>query len=532
MNEQRPNPVSFWTSRIALYLILGLFGLIVIFPLIFMMIASLKTPTDYRSNPRRLLPFTQENGSFNGQPARLYEFEVDGDSATYVEAVENAEANRVNKVNLGFFARPSDLQDALDENEHSTVAQSQTYIPVLEVPLRGIDASADGEFDLRDAGTSARLTRRDETITRGTKFDGATQIREYSTYDVIAMPPSLQTDAISLNTPSQPLMVAIESAQEEGVEVESVSLNAYGTADFGDELEITATGESMILTDSTGDEDDYDVFNITHDGETEQLLLVSNPALSVFVNVDDSSEAIVAFEDNNRRAEFLEFQVENYNQLFELENFDRSLINTIFVTVLVVLGQVTTSVMGGYAFSRIRFAGRDTLFLLYLGSIMIPFVVLIVPMYRLMVEIGWQERIVSLIIPWIFTAYGTFLMRQFFMSIPVEIEEAALLDGAGRMRILWQIFVPLSTPAIATQAIFTFLYAWNSFLWPLFMFGDQPSDSRVLTLSLISLANRASSGEPNLVFTGAAVTILPPVIVFILAQKYFVEGVATSGLKG
>jgi ABC-type glycerol-3-phosphate transport system permease component len=168
----------------------------------------------------------------------------------------------------------------------------------------------------------------------------------------------------------------------------------------------------------------------------------------------------------------------------------------------------------------------------YLGSIMIPFVVLIVPMYRLMVEIGWQARIVSLIVPWIFSAYGTFLMRQFFMSIPVEIEEAALLDGCSRFRILWQIFVPLSTPAIATQGIFTFLYAWNSFLWPLFMFGDRPSDSRVLTLALISLANRASAGEPNLVFTGAAVTILPPVIIFILAQKYFVEGIATSGLKG
>lgn len=530
MQEHRP--ISFWTSRIALYLILGLFGLIVIFPLVFMIVASLKTPTDYRSNPRRLLPFTQEDGEFNGQSARLYEFEVDGEPVTFVEAVENAEANRVNKVNLGFFARPADLQAALNDDEHSIVAQSQTYVPALEIPLRGIDASADGEFDLRDAGSSATLIRRDATVTRGTKFNGRTTIRQYNTYDVIAMPPTLQTDVISVDTPSAPLLVALVSAREEELEVASVPMIAYSTGDFGEELVITATGESMVLTDVAGDEDDYDVFDITFNGRTEQVLLVSNPALSIFVNVDDSDQAIVAFEDDNKRAEFLQFQFENYNELFELENFDRSLINTIFVTLLVVLGQVATSVMGGYAFSRIHFAGRDTLFLLYLGSIMIPFVVLIVPMYRLMVEIGWQERIVSLIIPWIFTAYGTFLMRQFFMSIPVEIEEAALLDGASRMRILWRIFVPLSTPAIATQAIFTFLYAWNSFLWPLFMFGDKPSESRVLTLSLISLANRASSGEPNLVFTGAAVTILPPVIVFILAQKYFVEGVATSGLKG
>ena len=114
------------------------------------------------------------------------------------------------------------------------------------------------------------------------------------------------------------------------------------------------------------------------------------------------------------------------------------------------LGQVVTSIFGGYAFARVPFKGRDALFVLYLGSIMIPFMVLIVPMYRLMVAIGWENRLVSLIVPWIFTAYGTFLMRQFFLTIPKEIEEAALLDGCSRVRILWTIFVPLSTPAIAT----------------------------------------------------------------------------------
>ena len=162
---------------------------------------------------------------------------------------------------------------------------------------------------------------------------------------------------------------------------------------------------------------------------------------------------------------------------------------------------------------------------------MIPFVVLIIPMYRLMVTIGWENHLVSLIVPWIFTAYGTFLMRQFFLTIPKEIEEAALMDGCSRFRILWTIFVPLSTPAVATLAIFSFLYAWNSFLWPLLIIGEGNEANHVLTLSLIRLSNIAAD-QPNLVLTGAAVAIIPPIIVFILAQRYFIEGVATSGLKG
>jgi len=161
---------------------------------------------------------------------------------------------------------------------------------------------------------------------------------------------------------------------------------------------------------------------------------------------------------------------------------------------------------------------------------MIPFVVLIIPLYQLMVIIGWQDRLASLIIPWIFTAYGTFLMRQFFITIPKDLEEAAFLDGLSRFGILWRIFVPLSGAAIATQAIITFLYGWNSFIWPLIIIGDSPIENHVVTLSLNTLKNAAAS-EPNLVLTGAAVVILPPLILFILAQRYFVEGIANTGMK-
>ncbi len=175
--------------------------------------------------------------------------------------------------------------------------------------------------------------------------------------------------------------------------------------------------------------------------------------------------------------------------------------------------------------------GREKLFLFYLGSIMIPFVVLIIPLYRLMVEIGWVNDLVSLVIPFVFTAYGTFLMRQFFVTIPKELEEAAILDGASRWTILWKVFVPLSIPAIATLTTFSFLYAWNSFVWPLIVIDSGNQENSVLALTLATLGGRAAD-NPNLVLAGVMIAMIPPITVFLLAQRYFVENVASSGIKG
>ncbi len=222
---------------------------------------------------------------------------------------------------------------------------------------------------------------------------------------------------------------------------------------------------------------------------------------------------------------------ENYREVIELQSMDRSLTNTILVTIGVVAGVLATSIMGGYAFARLKFPGRDQLFVLYLGTIMIPFVVLITPMYQLMVWIGWVDKIASLIFPWIFSAYGTFLMRQFFITIPREVEEAALIDGATRFQILWRIFLPASTPAIATLTTFMFLYAWNSFFWPLVVINTGNYQNHVLTLSLNVLRGRAAD-SPNLILAGAAIAILPPMIIFILSQRFFVESATSSAVKG
>jgi len=219
---------------------------------------------------------------------------------------------------------------------------------------------------------------------------------------------------------------------------------------------------------------------------------------------------------------------DNYATVITSVNMGRYTINTAIVAISVAVGQVLTSILGGYAFARLKFPGRDLIFRLYLGTIMIPFVVLMIPTYKLMLVFGWVDKLQALIIPWLFTASGTFLMRQFFAGIPKELEEAALIDGASRFGILWRIFIPLSGPVIATQGTLSFLYAWNSFIWPLVVI--QSKANYVATLGLADIQG-GFHAQPPLIMAGAVLAIVPTVIVFLLTQRYVVEGIATTGLK-
>ncbi|MDD5369470.1 MAG: carbohydrate ABC transporter permease [Anaerolineaceae bacterium] len=219
---------------------------------------------------------------------------------------------------------------------------------------------------------------------------------------------------------------------------------------------------------------------------------------------------------------------ENYATVLGTVNMGHYMINTAIVTLGVTVGQIVTSLLGGYAFARIRFPGRDLIFRLYLGTIMIPFTVIMIPIYKLMLTFGWVDKLQALIVPWLFTAAGTFLMRQFFKGFPIELEEAAYLDGANRFTILWRVFVPLAGPAIATQFTISFLYAWNSFIWPLVAIQSKANYVVTQGLAVIQGGYHAS---PPLVLAGATLVILPTVIVFLLAQRYFVEGIATTGMK-
>ncbi|NNF68483.1 MAG: carbohydrate ABC transporter permease [Acidimicrobiia bacterium] len=283
---------------------------------------------------------------------------------------------------------------------------------------------------------------------------------------------------------------------------------------------------STVLID--GEEED--VFLIDVDGVTTEAYRSRLTSGGRFVSVDDASDVRVDLVNLVDPLTQFGPRLENFREVVVDKDLGRSLTNTVLVTIAVVLGQIITSILGGYAFARIDFKGRNSLFLLYLGSVMVPFVVLIIPLFQLMLQFGWLDNLAALIIPFAFTAYGTFLMRQFFVGIPKEIEEAALLDNASRWKILWRIMVPLARPAIATLATFGFLYAWNSFFWPLVIINSGNPDGRVLSLTLSTLGGRSST-DLNLVFSGAIIAMAPPILVFLFAQRYFVENSASSGLK-
>lgn len=222
-------------------------------------------------------------------------------------------------------------------------------------------------------------------------------------------------------------------------------------------------------------------------------------------------------------------QIGNYLEVLKIVPLQTQLVNTIIVTGCVVVGWVFTSVLSGYAFARLQFPGRDLLFGLYLATLMVPFAVIIVPMYRIMVTFGWVDKLVALIVPWLFTAYGTFLLRQFFMSLPRDLEEAAMIDGASRWGILFRIAVPLARPAMATLATFGFLYSWNSFLWPLIIISNP--QNKVVSQGLMDL-QALYAVRVDLVMAGATLAVLPTLLVFLFAQRYFIEGIATTGLGG
>lgn len=332
--------------------------------------------------------------------------------------------------------------------------------------------------------------------------------------------------------------VELFSVEVPGRGTETLYLAESGVAAglFGnlDDIETTVAWPLEFATDTgttiTVDGEPLPVYSVQLGSQTSELALIRNTAVGRFLSLDDPDVEAFAVVRTAEQAETIEAQWGNFSEIIELRNFDRSLTNTILVTILVVAGTLFTSITGGYAFSRVKFKGRDTIFVAYIGSIMIPFVVLIIPLFRLMVSLGWIDTLGSLVWPFIFNAYGTFLMRQFFTAIPIELEEAAFIDGARRWKILWRIYVPLSWPAIATLATFMFLYAWNSFIWPLVSINGANQDDFVLTIALATLRGQAGEG-PNLIFAAIVLSVIIPFTIFVMAQRYFVENVATSGIK-
>lgn len=219
---------------------------------------------------------------------------------------------------------------------------------------------------------------------------------------------------------------------------------------------------------------------------------------------------------------------DNYAKVFEAAPFGRYYLNSIIVALLVTLGQLITCSMAAYAFARLKFWGRNVLFFIFLGTMMIPYNVTMIPSFMVLYWLGWVDSYQALIVPGLASAFGVFLLRQFFITIPKELEEAAVIDGAGKFTILRKIIVPLSKPALATLAIFTFMGVFNDFIWALIVINSE--SMRTVQLGLAIFRDRYLT-QWDLLMAGSVTAVLPILIVFFFAQKYFIKGITLSGLK-
>jgi len=220
-----------------------------------------------------------------------------------------------------------------------------------------------------------------------------------------------------------------------------------------------------------------------------------------------------------------------YRGLRDAIPLGRMYLNSMFVTTTTTLGILLTSSLAGYGFAKFQFPGRDVLFLIVLATMMIPFFVVLIPIFWMISKFGWVDSYPGLIVPNIATAFGIFLMRQYMLSLPDEVLDAARVDGASEFEIYWRIVLPLSTPVIGALTILAFVYQWNNFLWPLVV---ARSDTMwTVPVGLNSLRVYASSAQViNMQMAGATLGIVPLVAVFLVLQRYFVRGIALTGMKG
>ena len=222
-------------------------------------------------------------------------------------------------------------------------------------------------------------------------------------------------------------------------------------------------------------------------------------------------------------------QFQNYTDVLRQAPFARWFVNTLIVTVIVVIGNLFFCSLAGYAFARIRFIGREVVFVLVLATLMVPFQVIIIPSFLIVRSFGLIDTLGALILPNLAGAFGIFMLRQFFRTLPIELEEAARIDGASRLGILFKIVLPLSGPALATLAVITFLWTWNDFLWPLITIYSAQNMTIQLGLTTFQGAHQTNT---NLLMAANVMSVLPVLLLFFFAQRYFVRGIATTGLKG
>jgi multiple sugar transport system permease protein len=223
-----------------------------------------------------------------------------------------------------------------------------------------------------------------------------------------------------------------------------------------------------------------------------------------------------------------DFQWSNYKEVWALLPFGKFYLNTMLMLLFRTLGSVFFSAMAAYAFARIKFPGRNFFFMLILIQMMIPGQLFIIPQYNLVSQLGLLNTVSALSVPGIVSAFGTFLLRQFFIGIPNELEEAAILDGCNRWQIFWKIMMPLTRSGLIAVGIFTALFAWKDLMWPLIV--NVSIDKMTLASGLASLQGQYSTNFPQLM-AGSMIAIWPMLLLFIVFQKQFIAGIASTGSK-
>ncbi|MEM6394002.1 MAG: carbohydrate ABC transporter permease [Planctomycetota bacterium] len=223
------------------------------------------------------------------------------------------------------------------------------------------------------------------------------------------------------------------------------------------------------------------------------------------------------------------FQLGNYAEVFTQIPFARYYWNSLFIATWVTFLQVFTSSLAAFSFARIQWKGRDKVFLMYLATMMLPGLVMMIPNYQIMITLGLVDTMIGLILPAAFTAFGTFLLRQFMLSIPASLDEAAEIDGASKWRVYWDVILPLARPGLVTLAIFTFMGNYNSFFWPLVMLTSEHK----YTLPIGLLAFDSTAGQQtNLLMAAVTMSVVPMIVVFVVLQKQLVKGIQLGAVKG
>jgi multiple sugar transport system permease protein len=277
----------------------------------------------------------------------------------------------------------------------------------------------------------------------------------------------------------------------------------------------------------------YPIYAVPINGTTRNLMLVvKGRESSTFVDPGDASATLIEWPGRWRtltQAWTFAPQIDNFTTVWNQLNFPRLLFNTAAVAVLSTLAAVISSALVAYGFARFRFPGKNMLFVILIATIILPFQVTLIPTYAVFTKLGWNGTWLPLIIPHLFAnAFNVFLLRQYFMSIPRDLDEAAMMDGAGPFRVLRSVILPLSVPAIVAVSLFHFFFSWNDFFVPLLYLAGKP-DLQTLPIA-IQQYNALFATQPTLIQAAALMTMAVPVAVFFLAQRAFMRGVVITGV--